>query len=113
MANNADPDQETLSAASDLGLHCLPRPICHSVWGYYLMCRNHQFSLTSFIPESKTSEKTIVYLFEHKRKLAPIPSSYHVSKSKSDVPQITHIAILQCIQCLISCMVNYLKLKIF
>ena len=28
MANSVDPDQTPRSAASDLGLHCLLRPIC-------------------------------------------------------------------------------------
>ena len=28
MANSVDPDQMPHSAASDLGLHCLQRPIC-------------------------------------------------------------------------------------
>ena len=31
MANCVDPDQMPNSAASDLGLHCLQRPICPSV----------------------------------------------------------------------------------
>ena len=30
MANSVDPDQTPRSAASDLGLHCLQRPICPS-----------------------------------------------------------------------------------
>ena len=34
MANSVDPDQ-THSAASDLGLHCLQRPICPNTWSYY------------------------------------------------------------------------------
>ena len=28
MANSVDPDQMPHSAASDLGLHCLQRPVC-------------------------------------------------------------------------------------
>ena len=28
IANSVDPDQMPLAAASDLGLHCLQRPIC-------------------------------------------------------------------------------------
>ena len=28
MANSVDPDQTTLEEQSDLGLHCLPRPVC-------------------------------------------------------------------------------------
>ena len=31
MANSVDPDQEQ----SDLGLHCLPRPICPKTWDHY------------------------------------------------------------------------------
>ena len=30
IANSADPDQTPHHAASNLGLHCLSRPICHS-----------------------------------------------------------------------------------
>ena len=30
MVNRVDPDQTPHSAASDLGLHCLQRPICHN-----------------------------------------------------------------------------------
>ena len=30
MANSVDPDQMPHSVASDLGLHCLQRPICHN-----------------------------------------------------------------------------------
>ena len=37
MANSVDPDQMPHSVASDLGLHCLPRPICPDTWGYYGM----------------------------------------------------------------------------
>ena len=35
MANRVDPDQMQHSAASDLGLHCLQRPICPNTKGYY------------------------------------------------------------------------------
>ena len=34
MANSVDPDQMPHSVASDLGLHCLQRPICPNK-GYY------------------------------------------------------------------------------
>ena len=34
MANSIDPDQ-LLHFASDLGLHCLQRPICLNTKGYY------------------------------------------------------------------------------
>ena len=34
LANSVDPDQMPHSVASDLGLHCLPKPICPSIWGY-------------------------------------------------------------------------------
>ena len=30
MANSVDPDQTPRSAASDLGLHPLPSPVCHT-----------------------------------------------------------------------------------
>ena len=35
MANGVDYDQMPYSAASDLGLHCLQRPICPYTKGYY------------------------------------------------------------------------------
>ena len=35
MAKSVDPDQILHTAASDLGLHCLQRPICPNTKGYY------------------------------------------------------------------------------
>ena len=35
MANSVDPDLTPHSAASDLGLHCLQRPICPNTYGDY------------------------------------------------------------------------------
>ena len=35
MANSVDPDQMLHSFASDLGLHCLMRPICLNTLGKY------------------------------------------------------------------------------
>ena len=35
MANSVDPDQMPQSAASDVGLHRLQRPICPNTEGYY------------------------------------------------------------------------------
>ena len=35
MTNSVDPDQMPHYAASDLGLHCLQRPICPTTLGYY------------------------------------------------------------------------------
>ena len=35
VANSADPDQTPRSAASDLGLHCLPRTIGPNTFGKY------------------------------------------------------------------------------
>ena len=35
MANSVDPDQMPHSVASDLGLHCLQKPICSNTYGYY------------------------------------------------------------------------------
>ena len=32
MADSVDPDQTALQWLSDLGLHCMPRPVCLSVW---------------------------------------------------------------------------------
>ena len=34
-ANSVDPDQMPHSVASDLGLHCLQKPICPSTYSYY------------------------------------------------------------------------------
>ena len=34
MANSVDPDQTPQNVASDLGLHCLQRPICPNSWCY-------------------------------------------------------------------------------
>ena len=34
MTNHVDPDQMPQSAASDLGLHCLQRPICPNTKGF-------------------------------------------------------------------------------
>ena len=35
MANSADPDQTPRIAASDLGRHCLQKPICPNTYSYY------------------------------------------------------------------------------
>ena len=35
MANSVDPDQIPHSVVSDLGLHCLLRPVCWNTWCYY------------------------------------------------------------------------------
>ena len=35
MANSVDPDQMLHSAAPDLSLHCLHRPVCPVSKGYY------------------------------------------------------------------------------
>ena len=35
MANNVDPDQTPHSAASDLGLHCLPRSVYLNIYSKY------------------------------------------------------------------------------
>ena len=36
MRGKVDPDQMLHSAASDLGLHSLLRPICPNIQGYYV-----------------------------------------------------------------------------
>ena len=38
MAIIVDPDQMLHSGVSDLGLHCLQRPICPNTLGYHGMC---------------------------------------------------------------------------
>lgn len=35
MANSVDPDQMPPSPASDLGSHCLLRPVCPNIEGFY------------------------------------------------------------------------------
>ena len=35
MADSVDPDQMPLFVASDLGLHCLLRPVCPNIKGNY------------------------------------------------------------------------------
>ena len=35
MANSVDPDKMLYAATSDLGLHCLQRPICPGAYCYY------------------------------------------------------------------------------
>ena len=34
MANSVNPDQMLHSVASDLGLHCLQKPVCPNTYGY-------------------------------------------------------------------------------
>ena len=48
MAGSIDPDQMPSSAASDLGLHCLQRPICPNTKGYYNRCLTGYFILPIF-----------------------------------------------------------------
>ena len=35
MANSVDPDETPHSAASHLGLYCLPKPVCLNIYGKY------------------------------------------------------------------------------
>ena len=35
VANSVDPDEMPRSAASHLGLYCLPRPVCPNMYGKY------------------------------------------------------------------------------
>ena len=44
IANSKDPDQTAPLGADDLGLHCLPRPICPKTKGHY-----GKLSLLSFL----------------------------------------------------------------
>ena len=37
VASSVDPDLTPQNAASDPGLHCLPKPVCPKTWGYYGM----------------------------------------------------------------------------
>ena len=45
MANSVDPDQMLQNAASDLGLHCLLRPVCPNMKGYYGISNRELLSL--------------------------------------------------------------------
>ena len=49
MANSVDPDQMPHSVASDLGLHCLQRPICPNTLGYYSIQRDRTEILLTHI----------------------------------------------------------------
>ena len=35
MTNSVDPDQTAPLEQSDLGIHCLPRPVCPKTWHDY------------------------------------------------------------------------------
>ena len=38
MVNNVDPDQTLIRLQSELGLHCLPRPVCPKTYEHYGIC---------------------------------------------------------------------------
>ena len=42
MKNSVDPDQMQHSTVSDLGLHCLQRPICSNTQSYYGMLSSQE-----------------------------------------------------------------------
>ena len=83
MANSVDPDQEQ----SDLGLHCLPRPICPKTYDHY-------GSYLSFIKEISGRECYLTYLstifFLTLYTLASTPeNAFHKTKSvrnKENIP---------------------------
>ena len=49
VANTADPDQMLQNAASDLGLHCLLRPVCPSTQGMYGIVQISQEQMVLYI----------------------------------------------------------------
>ena len=49
MANSVDPDQMLHSAASDVGLHCLQRPVCPNTEGYYGSDNHNMFNLQPLV----------------------------------------------------------------
>ena len=55
MANSIDPDQTPRSAASDLGLHCLQKPICPNTKGYYANVPVHKWSSYQYEKLAKTN----------------------------------------------------------
>ena len=58
VANRVDPDQMLHSAASDLGLHCLLRPICPNTKSKYgnMIKSNHLWN-----PPGSTPDKILTY----------------------------------------------------
>ena len=69
MANSADPDQTLHSAASHTDQHCLLRPVCPNIQGYYINITQAVYffenSKTHHIAVSKLLFETfVIYLFE-------------------------------------------------
>ena len=50
MANSVNPDQRLHFAASDLGLHCLPKTVCPNTKGTYNS--KETFSISEFVCKS-------------------------------------------------------------
>ena len=50
MANNVDPDQTPRSAASDLGLHYLLRPVCSKYLGSTVLTDYINHNLGVYLP---------------------------------------------------------------
>ena len=54
IANSEDPDQ--IAPLSDLGLHCLPRPICPKTWVITVASLIHNFGYKNKPSKSQTTE---------------------------------------------------------
>ena len=72
IANSVDPDQ-TAPEQSDLGLHCLPRPICLKTWDHYRNCNFSKFIdrsglLLLWILNEPGHEKTSYVISEQQRR---------------------------------------------
>ena len=60
MANSADPDQ-TAPEQSDLGLHCLPRPVYPKTWDHYGRCYPSTVSILESQSSGLTTQSTILW----------------------------------------------------
>ena len=70
-ANSVDPDQMPCSVVSDLGIHCLQRPICPNTKGYYVGVLTHStrvdFSTELFGPanfQQQVVRSVIIIMFD-------------------------------------------------
>ena len=80
MANSVDPDQRPLSAASDLGLHCLQRPVCPNTWVYHgthkTILRNNQLKIEC----KKCHSRRFVYI-THQTMCSTLDKDYDKHKA--------------------------------
>ena len=74
MANRLDTDQMSHSAVRDLGLYCLPRPVCPNTSGYYytlFVCPNIKGNMKT--PKSFNCEKYTLCVIISKEKIYAEP----------------------------------------